>query len=142
MIFVPKEFGKGAVRIANHISEHLAGNDPFQLGYSAETGGILWRTDQGARRTQISARMSKGVWHHVAGVYDEASDSLKLYIDGELKRETKGGRPQTLPRYHCYVGSDFSGAGGPAYIDELRISTVARGPKDFARILGPASGEF
>jgi len=44
---------------------------------------------------------------------------------------------RNLQSYAVYIGGNWFGVGGPAYIDELRISSTARGPLDFARAIMP-----
>ncbi|MCA8976303.1 MAG: metallophosphoesterase [Planctomycetes bacterium] len=75
------------------------------------------------------ARLVRGRWHHLAGVFDGAE--VRCYLDGKLvAAQPAAGRRRTneLP---LFVGADPTGSGAPTSffdgrIDEARISKVAR----------------
>ncbi len=84
-------------------------------------------------------RVSDGAWHHVAYIYNHVSGMIYLYLDGELRLTHEvqtndldatadgpfviGARQFNSNTYVEYFEGD---------IDELRISSIARSPVDFA----------
>jgi hypothetical protein len=113
-------------------SEGIAQHDPYQLNYSGTTEVVDWRIDDsGGTRREIYASLGHGAWHHVAGVYDDNEDKIKLYVDRELVDEQPAPSPIEVRGDPTYVGSISFGARGPVYMDELRISDVARAPGEF-----------
>lgn len=74
-------------------------------------------------------RLRTKQWHHVAGVYDEAS--VRLFIDGKPVASTAGSGRRTTNALPLYIGADPNERGRPVnhlrgFIDEVRVSTVAR----------------
>jgi Concanavalin A-like lectin/glucanases superfamily/Bacterial Ig-like domain (group 2)/CARDB len=68
-------------------------------------------------------------WHHAAFTW--RSDSLKLYLDGQLLRESRVTVPLTVVNEPTFqLGADFSSYYLDAVIDELRISDNMRSNKE------------
>src|SRR5205823_5818903 len=96
----------------------LAMFDPVQdIGYamSVTRGGSLQGGVGRAGLTtgaQTPGLLQKGVWQHVALVYDPASDQLRLYVDGTLQGlALHTGGIQTLPGSLFVLGSSGAVAG-------------------------------
>ena len=78
--------------------------------------------------------VTSNVWHHAAAVYDTATDTWQLYLDGTLDRTLAlGGNftPESTSIQHAAIGSALTSNGTAAgffqgAIDEVRIWNVAR----------------
>ena len=66
-----------------------AGGEQFDLdangGYGSRTWRFFVRDSSGAAHVITSRNGPDGNWHHLAGVCDQASGILKLYLDGALE---------------------------------------------------------
>ena len=106
-------------------------------GDGAGTGQVSWnvRTDAGILDMGSSTRVDDGLWHHVAGVYDNGVASI--YIDGVLDAQVTSGSVMGtgLTRFgFISSGSEaatFNAGRTPANemlgdIDQLRIWSVAK----------------
>lgn len=86
-----------------------------------------WRKVVGSRPVPI------GRWVHLAMTYDQATREVRIYLDGRLD---VAGKPEGLTEGKLNAGSEtlrlgtntWNPAGGmvEAYLDELRVSSVAR----------------
>lgn len=127
LVLVP-EATSGAY-FAAHYSEHWAGHDPFILGYNTDTapgGGASFTAFHGQTWDVVHTPMSRGAWHHLAGVYDAPAGMLKIYVDGDFRGAAPTSGMENLQSYLVYIGGSWFGIDGPLYLDELRVSTVAR----------------
>ena len=134
----PAISGWTGVNIIQHYSEHRAGHEPFTLAIN--DGNARWETQPGApdqRWTLLGALGEANRWHHIAGVYDETQGRNFLYVDGVLVAEQAAGRPENLQQHEVYIGGSWFGVGGPMWLDELRISNVARPASE---LIGSPSG--
>ncbi len=73
--------------------------------------------------------VNDGNWHHLVGTDD--GTYLKIYVDGSLENTasvsgavTPASVPLSIGRFDDYYGQYFAG-----YIDEVRVSNVARSPE-------------
>ncbi|OUS78507.1 hypothetical protein B1748_00045 [Paenibacillus sp. MY03] len=97
--------------------------------------------DGGLRTAVSTSPLSIGVWHHVAMTYSAATRTINLYVDGELKASTtlSGLNTYTIQTDNQWlaIGRDSNGWGGgnifSGFIDEVRISNVARSDFPFTR---------
>ncbi|SCL20784.1 D-mannose binding lectin [Micromonospora nigra] len=93
---------------------------PFWLGYSCWTGKWSWRvTDREVGLAEYADAISSepavtGRWTHLAGVWDEPEQKLKLYVDGMLSSTTTPSSAWLATR-----GAGFS-ADGPVEISRDR----------------------
>jgi hypothetical protein len=84
----------------------------------------------GAYREVVSGEtLSKGVWHHVAGVFD--GQEARLYVDGQLVGSTAARGTRTRNTHPLIVGGDVDRNSLPTsciagQLDDVRLSTVAR----------------
>lgn len=73
--------------------------------------------------------LTKGRWHHIAGVYD--GREVRCYVDGAQVAAAAGAGERTTNTLPLYVGGDPNQSGAPVStfagrLDEVRISKVAR----------------
>jgi hypothetical protein len=73
-------------------------------------------------------------WKHLAGVFD--GNEVRLYIDGELIKTTKGSGKRTINQLPIYIGADPGRKGESTrpfigQVDEIRLSKIARYDKSF-----------
>ena len=115
------------------------------------TGGrstfcLLWgnsvRFEAGGNGLSGSTAVNDGAWHHVAMTYDPlATNSVKLYIDGQL--ETEGNLTvavNTVQGTNMQVGMRIDGVNNfTGDIDEVRVWNIAR---TAAEISGNMNAEF
>lgn len=93
-------------------------------------GGVVdsWVT------VRAGSKIQKNKWTHLAGVYDHAANSLKLFVDGILDQSVQAVTPSPSAFGKTYGGSVFLGRrrGGTAafatnvWMDEVRIWGVPR----------------
>ena len=74
-------------------------------------------------------RVTPGVWHHLAGVFD--GQEQRLYLDGRLIDRIEVNGSRTMNDMPFLVGAEPNAEGGPNFpfdglIDEVRVSTVPR----------------
>src|SRR4029077_2707213 len=78
--------------------------------------------------------VSSNVWHHAAAVYDTATHTWSLYLDGVLDRTLALGgafTPESPSTQHAAIGSALTSNGTAAGffqgdVDEVRIWNVPR----------------
>ena len=99
---------------------------------------LIYDSDENQRTIMSRSVITTDKWTHIAGVYDDANDVMKIYIDGVLdhsRRET-GGVCTALNNYPVLIGNGniFGGTASPflGTIDEVRVSNVARSPREMA----------
>lgn len=87
----------------------------------------------GGVTTYPKRMLEKGVWHHVAAVYD--GSKVTIYVDGEEIATSKPGARYTPGTDYVTVGSYVSGTayGWNGVIDEVKIYDYTRSPSDIAR---------
>jgi hypothetical protein len=101
--------------------------------YTGSTGGLYFYIGD-ATSYRLSPDAGTGVWdgewHHIAGTFDNASDTLKLYVDGVLVSGTPLGTGQAIgyDSGDLYFGTYRFPDGSWCFsglIDEVRIWKVA-----------------
>ncbi|MBL9115326.1 MAG: cadherin domain-containing protein [Verrucomicrobiaceae bacterium] len=105
------------------VKPHLGGQ---RFAMSLVGGKADFRFDDGVGgfdRVESTALINDGSWHHIAGVFDNPNDSLKLYVDGVLnasapatKEPQTSGSPLTIARFDSMFGEYLAGE-----IDEVRL---------------------
>ncbi len=78
--------------------------------------------------------VTSNVWHHAAAVYDTATDTWQLYLDGVLDRTLATGgnfTPENTSVQHGALGTSLNATGGTngffnGVLDEVRLWNVAR----------------
>ena len=108
-------------------------NMDYFLGIDASTGTLVADFEDNANGTNHpvsgTTAITANVWHHAAAVYDTASDTWRLYLDGVLDRTLAlGGNftPESTSIQHAAVGSALTSNGTAAgffqgQVDEVRI---------------------
>ncbi len=112
-----------------------------QWGYSDTSGGyrlwlgggdIQWRLGDGSRTMYVAGRPGGGIvagrWYHLAGTWDAATDTSKLYIDGiPVASKVFAGSSIVNNSYSVRFAqrcvSNYAALNGS--LDEVRISDVA-----------------
>jgi len=79
--------------------------------------------------------LAAGRWHHVAGVFD--GQEVRVYVDGKRVAARAGAGRRRRNAQPFLIGADPDGRGRPnslckGWVDEVRVSTVARYDADFA----------
>jgi len=86
-------------------------------------------------------RLSTNRWYHVAGVYDAASPSLSVYLDGRLDNGCALGDVTTRQRISArdtYIGRrGQAGYGFVGTIDDVRVYSRALTPSEIAAQVRP-----
>lgn len=135
------------------------GGDYGDYGVSLRGGRIAFGVHNGTTGEGIcgSTNLSDGQWHHVAVVREAATGAMRIYVDGVLDGSGVGptgdisyrdGRPTSYPNSDPYlvVGAEKHDA-GPSYpsfngwIDEVRLSPVARYAANFTRPSAPFAAD-
>ncbi len=81
-----------------------------------------------------STNLTTGAWHHVAATFDNASDSVRLYVDGT---EAYSGSTTATPLVNggqLYIGRSQGGAWFDGKLDDLRILNYALSAADIASL--------
>ena len=118
-------------------SESSVGMNWF-LGIDATSGVLVADFEDNATAANHPVAgttvVTTNVWHHAAAVYDTASDTWQLYLDGVLDRTLAlGGNftPDSASTSHAAIGSALTSTGAAAgffagTIDEVRIWNTVR----------------
>ena len=113
-------------------------NMDYFLGIDASSGVLVadFEDTRTARTTPSrgTTPVTSNVWHHAAAVYDTATDTWRLYLDGVLDRTLALGgdfTPESTSIQHAAIGSALTSNGTAAgffqgSVDEVRIWNVAR----------------
>ena len=103
----------------------------FEMPSSPDDSNVQWR------RTQSEEPPVLGKWTHLAGVYDLGTNTLRLYVDGELQDETSGPESPFLTNGPTLIGctgatdgTRWSPLGG--VVDDVRIWTSTLDPDRIA----------
>ena len=129
-------------------------NMDYFLGIDASTGTLVADFEDTANGTNHPVAgttvVTSNVWHHAAAIYDTATDTWRLYLDGVLDRTLAlGGNftPESTSIQHAAIGSALTSNGTAAgffqgAVDEVRIWNVARSEAQIqaARTLELTSG--
>ncbi len=124
-------------------------NDNSQINFSLRVDGnvpsVLFTTEGGVRYTAAGLLpMESNTWYHLAGVFDDERDNLKLFVNGSQRAVMDALEPCALGRISETVypsGQVTLGGAIRGYIDEVRIWTVARTARDIAQAMGGFGGE-
>ena len=134
--------------------QHIIGNadgytsglndEGWSISYNLSVGGykiVFYQTDNGSAQYEVryTPTLSLNTWYHFAFVYD---GSMKFYIDGVQEASVGGSgayssaltssNPLAIGREPGQISGHFNG-----YLDEIRISKVARWTANFAKPTQP-----
>lgn len=130
------------------LSKHvLLGPIGYSLSVDGTTGQAVFEVNNNAEANSGTvANLGNGDWHHIAGVYEDQTQAIHLYVDGVLVDTQTG--VVGANGIDLGLGATLSPLGyGSSEIDELRISDVARDFADPALqgwnyICPPTDGEY
>jgi len=130
---------KTSVAGARIVHNQASGTDEFYFGQTG--GGANFTVNGGgASFSTPNTNVPLNQWVHIAGVWD--GTKAKLFIDGVLigtsAANITGNLNANITGTFYIGGSGFSGAQG--YVDELRISNVARYTSNFTPPTAPFTG--
>ncbi len=134
----------GSDGIDRVITKPVGGGQNYSL--AVNNGHAHVRFDGGGGIQAESAfTVNDGQWHHLAGVYDTANQTLSIYVDGQLAQSTDttghtpvlGDEDLQIGRFNALEGQYFDGD-----IDEVRVWNVAHSQVEIlAQMSGtPADG--
>jgi hypothetical protein len=87
---------------------------------------VFWSSSSAFAVTVFTA-VTPAVWHHLASVYDPATISAIVYVDGQSKGSSTTNGVLTTNGEELRIGIDWDmGCAMKGVIDEVRISNVAR----------------
>ena len=135
-------------------------NMNYFLGIDATSGVLVADFEEAAGGTTLGLNhpvtgitaiaISATTWHHAAATYDTATDTWRLYLDGNLERTlvlTGNPTPESTSIQHAALGTAMDSTGAAAgffngVLDEVRIWNVARSQAQIqaARYLELTSG--
>ncbi|WP_223874530.1 LamG domain-containing protein [Salinispora fenicalii] len=131
-------------------------NSSFNLGFRVGVGkwGMWMHTDDTANAVDTGSVISDtpavmGVWTHLAGVYDAASKSTSLYVNGDLEGTASAAELQAWPdRQRIMIAGElWKGnpiSDWPGQIADVQVFDRVLVPDDFTGQLAsdPLSGGF
>ena len=104
------------------------GSSILRLGNSDLDNNLLQMVISG-KILNGASHLSPNAWYHVVGTVD--SDSMKIYLDGNLEMSGTGASPNATGLF--IIGNGFSGGGGDrgfhGFLDDIRV---------YNRVLSPA----
>ena len=109
---------------------HSPANDQFLVSESTlggfYAGSVVHHQFRGAGGGNIS-NWKPGTWHHIAFTYSSNPTRQRFYVDGSLINENTVPMPEPDPGANLTVGCDPYGNWTGFLIDELEISSGAKG---------------
>ena len=98
----------------------------------------LYYYDKSGTRSGLSIprNLEDGVWHHLAVTYDETTRVLGVYLDYKSIASTtvEGSLRRTMDQNWSWTfGRGANSSGFVGWMDDIRVSTIARQPEEFLR---------
>jgi uncharacterized protein (TIGR03382 family) len=135
----------GAITIAAWVA--LSGGNSYPMIVTRGNSLLEFRFEGTTRQLQLAAggwtlagpadAVSAGEWHHVAGTFDDATDTQRLYVDGSVVKEDTGVTgAMTHAGNTLYVGRREDGYYFDGVIDDLRIYDRALSAAEIAGLHG------
>ena len=84
------------------------------------------RTNIGNVGLQSTTVTAMGTWYHVACSYDDTTNTLRIYVDGDEENVQGGVTSETTTGLFRMNGGKTGGNRWPGHIDEVRISNTLR----------------
>jgi hypothetical protein len=111
------------------ITKSVDGQQNYSLLINSGYPQIRFDNDFTFKFAQGTTSIIDGNWHHLAGVYDKAAGTLKLYVDGNLAATNStamgfpvtGTEPLSIGRFSDQFGNYYK-----ASLDEVRVWNIAR----------------
>lgn len=136
----PLKPGTGSVGEIIFRADNRPGFDPYQPGLLQPGNVLQFQITNASNQTAaLTATVAYDEWLHVAGTLDDATGTMKLYVNGVIVASTTT-TVRPLGALHSgyspglSLGNDFTGQYGQCFhglIDEVRISDVALEPHQF-----------
>lgn len=136
----PLRPGTGGVGDIVFRADNRPGFDPYLLGLQGPGNVLsLQIVNEANQVALLTAQVPYGEWLHVAGTLDDATGSMRLYVNGEPVAEMVTSIRPLGPLAPAWspgvsIGNDFTGQYGQVFngwIDEVRISDIALAPSAF-----------
>lgn len=101
---------------------HQRPNQPMDIQFR------LWESDSSSIRWIVGAGYLTAGWHHVAAVFDNPADELRLYYDGERLAASSAISTFNLNNstYELFVGGLSGGDYLDGTLEEVRLSDTAQ----------------
>jgi concanavalin A-like lectin/glucanase superfamily protein len=121
-------------------SDNRPGLDPYRLTLKQPGDTLVFAiVDENQNYADVQAQIPYDTWLHVAGTLDDATGTMKLFINGSQVASTLTSIRPLGPLESFWgaavsIGEDPTGQYGEAFnglIDEVRISNVALEPSEF-----------
>jgi hypothetical protein len=133
-VFPDVKLGNTLVDVVSH--HDLANSDGWALSlrnhgvvFSVYSGSGSGGAAQGTLEEAVGTNLSYGQWHHIAGVFDGAAATIKVFIDGE-SQAINIGKKKVADTYLGPLAIGASAAveanGYVGTIDEVRVSSTVR----------------
>ena len=113
-----------SVDFAGLISKGFSSSRRYSLNFaSGTTANRIEIATNGSQRIRSSAPIVAGVWTHVAGVYDNATNTFQVYINGALDTSAvvSGAAPPDGPTDSTFIGKTSTGRFFGGIIDDARV---------------------
>ncbi|MFD0560130.1 concanavalin A-like lectin/glucanase superfamily protein [Stackebrandtia endophytica] len=105
------------------LSQDAATDSSVRLGFDAASGGwALWLRSADGTRKLTSSPVDLGEWTHLVAVYDDATGTAALYVNGELAADAATARPEAATgplRLGCALTAGSEAAHWPGAISHL-----------------------
>ena len=139
-IYIPTSMPSGWRAAMAH---DRSGSNWVFLGKTNSADTIHWRWSSGDTMDSDTT-ISNDTWHHIAGTYDYATNTARLYVDGVLdKTDSAGGTQPTANDALLRIGRNTNDTETwTGYLDDARIYNRALSATEIAEIhaLGDTSG--
>lgn len=104
---------------------------------------FFWETASGTNHTCTGSRpLERGVWQHVAAVYDAGAGADRLYVDGQLDESAADSGTPGTSSDALEIGAKLGSSGFveffPGALDAIRVWRGARYTEDFVPDSTPA----
>jgi len=109
------------------ISKAVGGGQNYSLAIN--NGFAHIRFDGGSgNQAEGTTLINDGTWHHIAGVFDDAGNTISIYVDGVLEQQTPTTQTPFTGTEDLYIGRFSSGFTNyyQGEIDEARVWSVPR----------------
>ncbi len=115
----------------------------LQMYWSTETGAPTAALSVTSTATTARAAVADyTAWHHIVGVYDGASNTANVYVDGKLGDTINAGERRLPVEGTIYMGRFFDGEGLrlDGRLDEVLLFTYALPAADIAALSSAGRG--